>query len=248
MSNEPFLRELFEGLQQHLRASLQSARSVIKHSGDKGRASELDWLTMLRTHLPNRYEVDSGTVVDSNGDLSDSIDIIIFDGQYSPLLFKRENNCYVPAESVYAVFEVKQDLSKANIEYAGEKAASVRRLARTSAAIPHAGGRYEPKQPKRILAGILALGSEWNPAMGSPLDQALGELDDDARLELGIALAAGAFQTDVDQDGSLSVLKSDADVALVSFFLGLTQALQQVGTVPAIDLAVWAEALYDQEG
>src|SRR5690606_24471332 len=56
-----------------------------------------------------------------------------------------------------AVIEVKQTLSPANIEYARKKAASVRRLLRTSVEIPHAGGKYEPKPPARILAGIVAL-------------------------------------------------------------------------------------------
>jgi hypothetical protein len=38
---------------------------------------------------------------------------------------------YIPAESVYAVFEVKQDV-KGNIDYAAQKVESVRRLKRTS--------------------------------------------------------------------------------------------------------------------
>lgn len=218
----------------------------MSHSTSKGRASEISWLKMLRTHLPDRYSVDSGRVVDSNGDLSDAIDVIVFDGQYSPLLFERDNTCYVPAESVYAVFEVKQELDKEHIEYAGDKAGSVRCLKRTTAPIPHAGGEYDPKEPQHIIGGILALESGWSSGFTDRISGALRDLEVEQQLDLGIALSSGAFETGTDQDGALQVTTSEGEVILVSFFLGLIQALQRLGTVPAIDIAEYAEAL--QEG
>ena len=101
----------------------------------------------MRKYLPRRYCVDKAIIVDCNGNTSDQIDIVIYDGQYSYFVFKHEQVIYVPAESVYAVIEVKQELNKANLNYAGEKAASVRKLSRTSAEIPFAGGIYRPHQP-----------------------------------------------------------------------------------------------------
>lgn len=60
-------------------------------------------------------------------------------------------------ESVYAVIEAKQNLTRANIIYAGRKAASVRRLHRTSAPIVHAGGTYPiVREPFPIIAGIVS--------------------------------------------------------------------------------------------
>jgi hypothetical protein len=57
----------------------------------------------------------------------------------------------VPAESIYAVFEVKQELNLDTIVDAAAKALSVRRLRKTTVASPHAGGKYPPKLPLKIL-------------------------------------------------------------------------------------------------
>lgn len=83
-------------------------------------------------------------------------------------MFNQDGAKYVPAESVYAVLEVRQEFNGANVAYAAEKAASVRKLRRTSAPIPHAGGKFDPIVPPPILAGILTLDSEWKPAFGKP--------------------------------------------------------------------------------
>lgn len=246
MSAKLTLRQLFESLQDELGASLRATRSVLSHPTSKGLATEDSWRKMLATHLPNRYCVESGRVVDSEGSLSDDIDVIIFDGQYSPLLFKRDSTCYVPAESVYGVFEVKQELTKRDIEYAGAKVASVRRLRRTSAPIHHAGGRYEPKPLHRILGGILTSESGWTSELGPQVETAMKGLDEEERLELGIALSAGAFETVSDDDGSLQVTTSEPRVALISLFLALIKALQNMGTVPAIDIAEYARALQQE--
>ena len=107
--------------------------------------SENVWLDLLNTYLPKRYQAAKAHVVDSNGTFSDQIDVVVYDRQYSPFIFRYEEQTIIPAESVYAVFEAKQTLNKEHIEYAREKVASVRRLHRTSLPIPHAGGTYPPK-------------------------------------------------------------------------------------------------------
>lgn len=63
--------------------------------------------------------VDKATIIDSAGNQSEQIDLVIYDAQYSYLVFTQGNRKLIPAESVYAVFEVKQELNKAYIEYAG---------------------------------------------------------------------------------------------------------------------------------
>ena len=135
-------------------ACLLSSRQI-SHAGEMGSATEQNWRELLRAHLPGRYEVEGGFIIDVDGQESQQLDVIVFDRQYSPTLFEVGGVLYVPAESVYGVFEVKQDLSKQHVEYAGEKVASARRLKR-SAPIIHAGGEYPPKEPPTILGGILA--------------------------------------------------------------------------------------------
>jgi hypothetical protein len=121
------------------------------------------------------------------------MDVVVFDRQYSPFIFNYEGQKIIPAESVYAVFEPKQSINAKQIRYARQKVASVRRLHRTSLPIPHAGGMYLPKDLPHIIGGILAFDSDWNPALGSPLVEALSNGDADERLDLGCVAAHGVF-------------------------------------------------------
>src|SRR6266496_1728468 len=156
MENRVDLRDIFLGLQRQMIAILQAEREILRHPGTKGASTELQWLKTLESYLPKRYCVDRAFVLDCDSSLSEQIDIVIYDRQYSPFLFNQDDAKYVPAEAVYAAIEVKQELNPENIAYAGKKAASVRRLRRTSAPIHHAGGTLGPKEPPNILAGIVA--------------------------------------------------------------------------------------------
>lgn len=237
------LKELFLALQGELATTLQLSRDFVHHPGTKGDVSELKWVETLRDYLPARYEVEKAFVLDADGNLSDQIDIVIFDRQYCPLLFKRDGVTYVPAESVYAVLEVKQSLNKEMVKYAGEKAASVRKLRRTSVAIPHAGGTFSPKKPFHIMAGLVTLDSDWNPALGEPLLETLCAQEPDHRLDLGCSLKHGSFEMIYPQDEAPQYDQSEQETALIFFCLRLLQRLQQLGTVPAIDLREYSDAL-----
>jgi hypothetical protein len=98
--------------------------------------------------------------VDSKGQFSDQIDVVIFDRQYSPFIFRFEGQVIVPAESVYAVFEAKQVINAGQAAYAQDKVQSVRRLMRTSLPIPHAGGTFPPKPLPYVLARLLTFESD----------------------------------------------------------------------------------------
>ena len=94
---------------------------------------------------------------------------------------------------MYAVFEVKQELNKQHIAYAGKKAKSVRSLKRTTTDIPHAGGIYLPKHPPDILAGILTLDSAWNPPLGERFDKCVPDTGEQEKLDMGCVLQHGSF-------------------------------------------------------
>jgi hypothetical protein len=163
------LPTLLKGLHKLLATELGIARDVVTHPGTKGDVSEGRWIEMLQNHLPARYQVSKAFVIDSKNECSDQIDIVIHDRQYSPFVLKYDSALYVPAESVYAAFEVKQEMSGGEVEYAAKKMESIRRLHRTSIPIPHAGGTYPPKTPQHILGGLLCLRSSWSPPFGDPL-------------------------------------------------------------------------------
>ena len=237
------LRQIFLGLQRQMIAKLSTGRRNISHPGTKGDATELGWIKMLNTYLPKRYQVDKAFVLDADGHLSEQIDIVVFDRQYSPFLFNQDGAIYIPAESVYAVIEVKQDLTKKVIEYAGSKAASVRRLKRTSAPIPHAGGVYPPKQHFEIIAGALTLHCTWTPALGSKFETAITRLPTNQRIDLGCALQSGAFEVIYKGESKPKIERSGKQDSLIFFFLHLLSRLQRVGTTPALDIDEYAKSL-----
>jgi len=239
------LRTLFVGLHKQLEVHLQTEREIVAHPGAKGATAETNWKAMLDDHLPSRYQVSKAFVIDCDGGVSEEIDLVIHDRQYSPLLFNRDGALYVPAESVYAVLEVKQELDKGTVEYAGKKAASVRALRRTSVPVPHAGGVFEPRKPFEILAGIVALESSWKPPFGDSLLDLLRGSAQKARLQVLCALRHGACEVQYANDGTVVAQTSAADTGLVFFFLRLLGRLQCLGTVPAIDLIAYGKSLED---
>jgi hypothetical protein len=237
------LRSLFLSLQNEMIAHLSTTRGNIPHPGTKGDASELRWLEMLQQYLPKRYQVEKAFVVDSKGTISDQIDIVIFDRQYSPFLLNHAGALYVPAESVYALLESKQDLNKNNIEYAGAKASSVRTLQRTSVPIPHAGGIYPAKTHFDVLAGIVTLGSSWTPPLGESLQATVSKLPMGHHLDIGCSIQFGSFEFRYTSSGSPHCEISTPETSLIFFFLRLLARLQQLGTVPMLDVEEYIRSL-----
>lgn len=235
VKNKIKLKELFSNLQDELLSKLKVGRSI-PHSTAKGDTTELNWLDVLKS-LPSRYEVNKGFVIDGEGNLSQQIDAIVYDRYYSPLILRKDSVLYIPSESVYAVLEIRQSLSKGNVEYAGSKAESVRELKRTSAPVRQIDGslRRKEKLPP-ILAGILTVNSEWNPPFGQKFEQALRKLNSNSKLDFGISLKHGAFECSYAGDGKLLLKTSKPEVSLISFFINLTKQLQLLGNAPGIDL------------
>ena len=237
------LKGLFDALQNRLKAGLGAAKSTIDHPVAKGDASEANWLDVLQKHLPYRYQADKAFVIDSHGSMSEQIDVVIYDRQYTPVMYNHDEQRVIPAESVYAVLEVKQQLDKGNIEYAGQKAASVRKLARTSAPIVHAGGEHEARAPSGIIAGILAFESSWNPPFGDAFSEVMAGQQTVTRIDIGCAVQSGGFEVVYGDNGKADVNFSAPEHALVFFFIRLLHRLQRLGTVTAIDYGAYSRWL-----
>jgi len=231
------MREAFIDVQAELELKLRRASQSISHTGTQGSVNEDHWISIFRAYLPKRYEVATGFVIDSRGGRSHQIDVIVFDRHFTPTLLDQQSHRYIPAEAVYAVFESKPHIDKGYLEYAGGKAASVRQLYRTSVAISHAGGTFDPRQPFPIIAGILAAKSEWVDGLGGAFRNNLPTSIDE-QLDCGCALEHGAFDT---FDGPLKILPREG--ALVALLFRFLSKLQSLGSVPAIDWTAYAVIL-----
>lgn len=238
--NKWSLGQLLAGLHEEVQNRLNLSRKTMAHPVAKGDASEAVWLAMLQNYLPKRYQAAKAFVVDSEGVFSDQIDVVVFDRQYSPFIFTFEEQTIVPAESVYAAFEAKQTVNAALVEYAQNKAATVRRLQRTSLPIPHAGGVYPPKPLIPILGGLLTFESDWNPAFGKPFNDALNSGDPEGRLDLGCVAAHGHFAYD-DKTANYTITAGNRPAT--AFLFNLISKLQFSGTVPMIDIQAYARWL-----
>ena len=150
----------------------------------------------------------------------------------------------VPAESVYAVFEAKQVLNSEHVAYARAKIKSVRDLSRTSMPIPTANGLADPKEPERILGGVLTLDSDWNPPIGGDaLKNALttNSTASDS-LDLGCISSAGIFCINEKTD---DYEFKASDCATTLLLLELIKRLQSMATVPMMDIDAYSKWLGD---
>lgn len=246
------LKQLFNGLQKQMSAQLNTNREFIEHPGSKGDALENAWIEWLRKYLPNRYCVDKAIVIDHEGNTSQQMDIVIYDNWFTPFIFNQNGFYYIPAEGVYAVFEVKPDI-QGNIAYAGEKIESVRLLKREAASFINGGNIYPPRSLTKIIGGILC--STNSVKNDTTIEKHMKALENLKSIDLGCIADYGSFYidynpnkeiTDVGQDAYLDFYSkrkfnkikfSNTDHSFVTFFMQLTRYLQQaIGTIPAINL------------
>lgn len=247
------LSEMYKEIQIEMMSSLNLS-SPIPNPTMKGDATEYDWINFFSKYLPKRYSVDRGIIIDSNGDTSKQIDIIIYDTQYSYFVFNKYNEknktLMIPAESVYAVFEVKQSLNNANMEDAEEKAKSVRKLNRTSAPIRHAGGNYPPKKLHEISAGLLTTKFGWNSQIQDNVIEKLRSEGHDERLDLvcsidccTVSVNTNTFIVDYKKEKKYDIEFCDEEHSLIFLLLSLLKKLQDIGTAPAIDFEAYRKPI-----
>ena len=237
--NEWSLPYLLTSLQTDIENRLEVSRRAFKHTTTKGDASEMVWHELLRKYLPQRYKIDRAHIVDSKGHFSKQIDLVIYDRQFTPPIFDFSGEIILPAESVYAVFEVKQEINAEYITQALDKFATVADLYRTSVAITNAN-TIKPIKPKvlfPIIGGILALECNWNPPLGDTLLTHLQAVPRKKQLVSGCIAKHGWFVHKADNGYDFR----EGSANTTAWLFNLITLLQDRGSVPAIDMAAYAK-------
>lgn len=246
MTDKDFdLGGVFAATTQRMLSNFKRVRAATKHPGTKGDSFEDEWLQTIGDFLPRRYAVNRAQVVDCEGSLSDQIDLVIHDRHFSPTFLADADQVWVPAEAVLAVFEIKPELHKDHIEYAGAKVASVRRLKRTSGAIKQLAQPDGPAPMSTIIGGLLTATSNWKRSFGKPFRNALGNLGSEGHLDIGCTLNAGMWEVR-DQAHPDAITHAGPEVGLALFALRLVARLNSFGTVPALDFDRYTAGLLEE--
>lgn len=236
------LTDSIHGIHERLAVQLRERRNI-PHPTLKGDEGELLWLEALANHLPRRYAVRRGIVIDSRGQRSEQIDLIVYDPQYTPVFLAQGEHAYVLAEAVYAVFEVKYTLSGRHIREAVKKAASVRRLHRTNGFVPMAGSEPKPPrgEPFRQLAGLLTLDhAGFGPLETKLRDQVAkhegkgAEHEGKGALDLVLCLEGGLLEANRPPPDAGAVFEPGTK-SFVQFLFSLFHRLMLCATAPVVE-------------
>jgi hypothetical protein len=100
-------------------------------------------------------------------------------------------------------------------------------------------GTLGPKKLNRIIGGLLAFESDWDPPLGEPLLNALAVKDENQRLDIGCVAAHGTFTCD--ERGCH--VATPGKKAATAFLFELISQLQACATVPMIDIRAYAKWL-----
>jgi hypothetical protein len=249
-----FLKAAFKADQDCLLANLKSSNRIA-HRGDRGEVNEQFFIDFLRAYLPDRYTIDKAMIIDSDGKVSRSIDVVVFDRHFTPTLLDNKKHRYVPAEAVYAVFECKPTINKEYLEYAGEMVKSVRALKRTSVPFSHIGGE-DSAELFPIVGGILSTEVKWSDRFGKTFiknHKAIYKNDPNALVDCGFAAEGGcfdvfsSFKTKKEAiEGDLSKITYEygpKDNSLAFFAFRLLSKLRQAGSAPAADWLLYGKQL-----
>ena len=146
------LEKVFEHMSQKMIIEWERIKESLSHPSLKGTALEGEFKKFLRGYLPANLEISSGIVVDSSGNESKQLDIIIHDAAKTPSMFNEAEIKVMPVECVYAIIEVKADIdSTKTIGDIFENMKSVKDLEKTSYVRPTGVIQYT----------VIEYGKEW---------------------------------------------------------------------------------------
>lgn len=243
------LKKMFALKQSQMESSFEANTAII-HSGSKGDATEEEWLNWFK-NFGAKYKAEKAFIIDHNGNVSQQIDIVLYDAYYSPLIFENNGQKYIPAESVFAIFEVKQNLNAEHIKYAKEKIESVRRLDRVSGDVYVLNGSCQPgKKPYEIIGGLLTYKCDW--ATDNIIKNMENNLNDPAftnefnKLNFICCLKTGAYEINYSFTHSIfygkDIVLLDTEIksngnngVLISAYFKLLRMLGKLGNCLAID-------------
>lgn len=241
LDGKKFVREAFELEQEILKSKLELSLHSVPHDPTMGAVNEAHFIELLRRYLPSRYSIDSGFVIDSKGNTSDQIDVVIFDQIYTPKLLDQQDHHFVPAEAVYAIFEVKPEINKGYLEFAADKAHSVRKLVRTKTSIRSISGEeIIPDDHPEIISGIIASRIGWTNGLGKSFEKCYSGLTDTHTINCGLSVSGYYFDSYSEKN---EIIIKNGNSCTAFFLFRILQQLQRFGNVIPVNWDIYADLL-----
>jgi hypothetical protein len=127
---QPTRQSLFSQAAAKLRADFNELVTV-PHAGLKGGEAERIVRRFLQDHIPKRYDVGAGFIIDVKDVTSPQTDVIVYDALNCPVYRASEEAGIFPADNVALIVEVKSQLDKKELLDAGRKIAAIKALQRS---------------------------------------------------------------------------------------------------------------------
>jgi len=97
--------ENYEWLEKSIASQL---RLSAKHPGTTGNHRELTWKKVFERIVPKKFSIEQGVfIIDHTGEVSNEVDLAIFDEQYTPYIFQYNSLKFIPIEAVSVVIDCK---------------------------------------------------------------------------------------------------------------------------------------------
>lgn len=125
-------QEIFSQAAKKLRQDFEEL-STVPHNQLKGGQAEKLVRSFLRAHIPKRFDVGSGFIIDRFDNISRQTDLIIYDAQNCPVYRASEEAGIFPNQNVAGLVEVKSKLDRDRLLEAIENIRDAKRLAKIPA-------------------------------------------------------------------------------------------------------------------
>jgi hypothetical protein len=131
MMSQVTRQEIFAQAAKKLRQDFAEL-STVPHAGLKGEQAEQLVRKFLQRHLPKRFDVAGGIIIDARDNWSKQVDVIIYDALHCPVYRASDTAAIIPSDNAAAIVEVKSRLDKERMREAFENTKSVKALEKTT--------------------------------------------------------------------------------------------------------------------
>lgn len=165
----------------------------VEHGATIGHYREKIWGEMFKSIIPKKFVIEQSVfLIDSRGNVSNEVDLAIFDEMYTPYIFRYYDLKFIPLEAVAVVVECKsKSWDKDNLEnwvqsISDLKTSSAQRsFARLATNIAYEPVKTQPAtRPLRVLCCLNERKKDLPTKAGMTFDVVIRAIKKEKRLEI----------------------------------------------------------------